>query len=112
MQLNSKKRPGSGIHARFSKKSKGKSLGNTQRDQKQGLEFSYSDYQEIDKYCKSKNIEWFASAWDINSQLFLRKFNCKYNKVASAMIVYLPLRKIAEEGNTLLFLQVCQLTKI
>ena len=49
--------------------------GNTQRDQKNGLEFDEAQYHEIDKYCKEKNIEWFASAWDSNSQLFLRKFN-------------------------------------
>ena len=61
--------------------------GTTQREQKEGLEFSREDYQEIDKYCKSKGIEWFASAWDTNSQEFLRQFNCKYNKVASAMVV-------------------------
>jgi N-acetylneuraminate synthase len=61
--------------------------GNTQRDQKNGLEFDETQYHEIDKYCKEKNIEWFASAWDSNSQLFLRKFNCKYNKIASAMLV-------------------------
>ena len=74
--------------------------GSTQRDQKEGLELSFKDYQEIDKYCKSKGIDWFASAWDINSQLFLRKFDCKFNKVASAMIVHLPLlEKISEEGK-------------
>ena len=61
--------------------------GSTQRDQKEGLEFNYQDYSAIDKYCKSKNIEWYASAWDCNSQKFLRQFNCKYNKIASAMIV-------------------------
>ena len=74
--------------------------GSTQREQKEGLEFSFSDYQEIDKYCKAKEIEWFASAWDINSQNFLTKFNCNYNKVASAMIVYDDLLKIiAKEGK-------------
>ena len=62
--------------------------GTTQRDQKLGLEFNYDEYMEIDAYCKEKNIEWFASAWDLDSQKFLQKFNCKYNKVASAMIVY------------------------
>lgn len=61
--------------------------GTTQRDQKTGLEFDKSDYQEIDKYCKKKKIEWFASAWDLKSQLFLRKFKCNYNKIASAMLV-------------------------
>ena len=72
--------------------------GTTQREQKEGLEFSYEEYGEIDEYCKSKKIEWFASAWDIQSQIFLRQFNCKYNKVASAMIVYHDLLKeIASE---------------
>ena len=74
--------------------------GDTQRDQKLGLEFSADQYQEIEDYCNSKNIEWFASAWDINSQKFLRQFNSKYNKVASAMIVYKELlEEIASEGK-------------
>ena len=74
--------------------------GKTQRDQKMGLELSTEDYKEIDKYCKDREINWFASAWDINSQLFLRQFDCKFNKVASAMLVYKELlEKIAEEGK-------------
>ena len=61
--------------------------GTTQRDQKKGLEFEEKEYDEINNFCKSKNIEWFCSAWDINSLNFLKKYNLKYNKVASAMIV-------------------------
>jgi N-acetylneuraminate synthase len=72
--------------------------GTTQRDQKKGLELELEDYQEIDRYCKQQNIAWFASAWDLESQRFLRQFDCKYNKVASAMIVYEDLlREIASE---------------
>ena len=72
--------------------------GTTQRDQKAGLEFSAEEYSEIDRYCKEKGIEWFASAWDTNSQQFLRQFDCNHNKVASAMLVYADLLKmIAEE---------------
>ena len=72
--------------------------GSTQRDQKQGLEFSYEQYKEIDKYCSNKGIKWFASAWDLNSQKFLRQFDCKYNKVASPMLVCKPfLEMVAEE---------------
>ena len=72
--------------------------GTTQRDQKKGLEFSKEQYGEIDRYCKENKIEWFASAWDLNSQEFLRQFNCNYNKVASAMIIYEDLlKKIADE---------------
>lgn len=74
--------------------------GGTQREQKQGLEFGIDEYLEIGAYCKEKNIEWFASAWDLNSQKFLQQFDCKYNKVASAMIVYEDLLKlIASEGR-------------
>jgi len=74
--------------------------GSTQRDQKQGIEFDLEEFTQITQYCKEKKIEWFASAWDLNSLKFLRQFNCKYNKVASAMIVYEEfLRAIAEEGK-------------
>ena len=74
--------------------------GKTQREQKLGLEFDIDEYKEIDRYCKARNIEWFASAWDLNSQIFLQQFDCKYNKVASAMIVYEDLlRMIAQEGK-------------
>jgi len=61
--------------------------GKTNRDQKLGLEFGEKEYDEIDKYCKSENIKWFASAWDLNSQEFLTRYNSEYNKIASAMIV-------------------------
>ncbi len=71
--------------------------GKTQRDQKMGLEFSKIQYQEIDNYCKEKNIEWFASAWDLKSQEFLRNFNCKYNKIASAMLVNTKLLEMVAE---------------
>ena len=72
--------------------------GKTQRAQKEALEFGLTEYKEIDRYCKELGIEWFASAWDVDSQKFLRQFNCKYNKVASAMIVDLELLKeIASE---------------
>jgi N-acetylneuraminate synthase len=61
--------------------------GTTTREQKLGLEFEKLEYDEIDKYCKKLKIDWFASAWDINSLDFLEKYNFKYNKIASAMIV-------------------------
>src|ERR1035437_2565934 len=56
--------------------------GSTQRAQKEALEFSYAQYQDINRYCRGLGIAWSASAWDLESQLFLRKFDCKYNKVA------------------------------
>ena len=72
--------------------------GTTTREQKLGLEFSIKDYKIIDNYCKKKKIPWFVSCWDIDSQIEMRKFNSKYNKVASAMLVHTKLLEtIAEE---------------
>ena len=72
--------------------------GSTQREQKKGLEFGKKDYDEIDSYCNDKNIEWFASPWDVNSVDFLKDYNCKYNKIASAMIIHKNvLEKVASE---------------
>tara|TARA_Y100000310_G_scaffold122315_1_gene120974 strand:- start:13103 stop:13981 length:879 start_codon:yes stop_codon:yes gene_type:complete len=74
--------------------------GKTNRQQKEGLEFGEVEYNLIDKYCRKKGIEWLASAWDLPSQDFLRKYNLKYNKVASAMLTHKELlQEIASEGK-------------
>jgi len=74
--------------------------GHTQRAQKEGLEFNEYDYVLIDQYCKEVGIEWFASAWDIESQLFLNRFDLKYNKIASAMLTNIELLDmVALEGK-------------
>lgn len=59
--------------------------GKTQRDQKIGLEFGIKEYDLIDDYCKEKNIDWFVSSWDNKSQNLMKKYNFRFNKVASAM---------------------------
>ena len=74
--------------------------GTTTRDQKLGLEFEKEEFDIIDKYCKEKEIEWYASSWDVDSQLFLQNYNLKHNKVASAMLTNIPLLEvIAKEGR-------------
>lgn len=74
--------------------------GDTQRAQKEGLEFNKAEYDEIDKYCREKGVTWYASAWDIDAQKFLRQYDCKYNKVASAMLTNMALlEEIAKEGK-------------
>ena len=72
---------------------RGSPWGTTQGEQKEGLEFGFDDYKEIDRFCKEVGIDWLASAWDLESQKFLRQFDCKYNKIASAMLTYEPLLK-------------------
>lgn len=61
--------------------------GKTLRAQKEGLEFGIDEYQAIDIYCREKGIDWFASAWDIESQKFLKQFSLRINKVASPMLI-------------------------
>lgn len=74
--------------------------GTTQRQQKEGLEFGMAEYDVIDAYCREKGLAWYASAWDPDSQLFLRQYDLTYNKVASAMLVKDELlERIAEEGK-------------
>ena len=60
--------------------------GKTFREQKEGIEFNEEEFDQIDKFCKNLSIDWYASAWDVKSQIFLRKYNIKFNKVASAML--------------------------
>jgi len=74
--------------------------GTTQREQKQGLELGKEEYDEVDRYCKEKDILWFGSAWDVESQKFLQQYDLKYNKVASAMLTHYDLlEEIAKEGK-------------
>ena len=71
--------------------------GTTTREQKLGLEFNKKEYDIIDAYCKEKGIEWFASSWDIDSQLFLRNYHLKHNKIASAMLTNTELLNVVAE---------------
>ena len=62
------------------------------------VEFGEEEYDEIDRYCKEKGIEWYASAWDVDSQLFLSKYNLRHNKIASPMLTDIEfLGMVAEE---------------
>lgn len=60
--------------------------GSTNRDLKNGLELTFEDYQEIDSYCKTKKIMWFASCWDLDSIDFIEQFDVPCHKVASALL--------------------------
>ncbi len=61
-------------------------FGTTNGELKRGLEFGEAQYREIDRYCKEKNIQWFASAWDEGSVDFLERFNPVCHKIASASL--------------------------
>ncbi|RZB30175.1 MAG: hypothetical protein SRB1_02455 [Desulfobacteraceae bacterium Eth-SRB1] len=61
-------------------------FGSTNADLKRGLEFSREQYEEIDAYCRSKDILWFASCWDEGSVDFIEQFNPPCYKIASASL--------------------------
>ena len=86
----------------------------TYLEYKKKLEFSISQYKQIDKYCKKKGIYWFASCWDLNSQKIMRQFKFKYNKVASAMITNIKLLDLIskEKKITLISTGMCNYSDI
>ena len=78
--------------------------GTTTKEQKLGLEFNKTEYDIIDSYCKERKIDWYASAGDKDSQLFLRQYNLKYNKIASAMLTNIELAEIIADEKKKTFI--------
>jgi len=76
----------------------------TYLEYKKRIEFGEKEFKVIDNYCKKVKIDWFCSAWDIKSFKFLKKFNTKYNKVASAMLTNKPLLKLIAKEKKLTFI--------
>lgn len=52
---------------------------------KKRTEFGLLEYQEINAHCEKRGIKWSASAWDIESLIFLDQFKLPFNKIASAL---------------------------
>ena len=71
---------------------------------KKKIEFGINEFNLIDSHCKKRKINWFASAWDIDSVKFLNKYNLKYNKIASAMLTNFNLLKAVAKQRKLTFI--------
>jgi N-acetylneuraminate synthase len=50
------------------------------------IEFGFTEYQELDHYCKGTGISWFASCWDEPSVDFIEQFAPPCYKIASATL--------------------------
>jgi N-acetylneuraminate synthase len=61
-------------------------FGPTNGDLKRGLEFGLEQYREIDRHCKAKGIDWFASCWDEGAVDFIEQFKPVCYKIASASL--------------------------
>lgn len=72
-------------------------------DYRHKIEFNFSDYFEIDNYCKKKKIDWFASCWDEESVDFIEQFDPPLYKAASASLTdYNLLEKKKSTGKPLI----------
>lgn len=70
---------------------------------KERTEFWEDEYRQIDEHCAAKNVQWFASPWDIPSVDFLEKFNVPVHKIASASVTDEGLLKaLAATGTPLI----------
>lgn len=58
----------------------------TYLEYKERTEFGEIQYKEIDSYCRSRGIIWFASPWDVPSARFLGNFETPVMKIASACL--------------------------
>ena len=58
----------------------------TYLEYKYKVEFGKEEYNEIDRYCKERGIDWSASAWDLGSLEFLMQYDIPYVKIPSAML--------------------------
>ena len=76
----------------------------TYLEYKKRLEFGKKEYDEINEYCIDKKIDWFASAWDLDSQTFMSRYNLEYNKVASPMLAHIPLLEMIAKERKMTFI--------
>jgi len=74
-------------------------FGTTNGDLKRGLEFGFDQYNEINDYCKQKNIIWFTSCWDEGSVDFIDRFNPPCYKISSASLTDDNLLKYTKSKN-------------
>ncbi len=63
----------------------------TYLEYKKKIELSENDFLHINKYCKQKKIQWFASCWDADSLKFIKRFNPVAYKIASASLTEISL---------------------
>jgi len=75
--------------------------GTTNRQQKEGLEFSAEEYIELQTYSEQSGVDFIVSCWDLNSVDVVEKnLNVKYHKVASALATDKAfLQKLNETGK-------------
>lgn len=65
----------------------------TYLDYRRRVEFGRREYEQIDRHCRQRGIEWTASCWDEPSVEFVATFEVPFFKAASASLTDLSLLK-------------------
>lgn len=55
-------------------------------DYKHKMEFGKKEFDFINEYCEQREIQWSASAWDLNSLNFLTQYDLPFIKIPSAKL--------------------------
>lgn len=72
----------------------------TYLEYKRRVEFGDEEYAAIDAYAREKELDWFASPWDVPSVEFLEQHGAVVHKLASASITDLDLlRAVRDTGK-------------
>lgn len=66
-------------------------FGATYKEHREALEFGFAEFTAIDQFCKDIDLDWFATAFDIDSVDFLCQFDIAALKVASGDLTNTPL---------------------
>ena len=75
----------------------------TYLEYKYKVEFEKKEYDEIDAYCKARNIKWSASPRDLDSLEFLDEYDIPFIKIPSALLTDLELiKKTTETGKKII----------
>ncbi|MDI9879482.1 N-acetylneuraminate synthase family protein [Flectobacillus longus] len=72
-------------------------------DYKRKTEFGAVEFSIIDQYCKERGMDWFVSAWDVESVDFMEQFETPLYKLASASLTDFELiERILKTGRPLM----------
>ena len=104
-QKRSVRQNGDGFYSQeFLKTGRDSPWGKTQRDQKEGLEFSATDYKTLHHAAVREDIMWYASPWDVPSVEFLEGMGVPCYKIASLTARAFPdvLNEVAVTGKPII----------
>jgi len=69
----------------------------TYLDYKHRIEFGKDEYDNLDRYCYEKPMDWSMSIWDLDSLEFALQYNLPFLKIPSAMVTNHKLIKSAAQ---------------